>query len=358
MLRNATFAVFVFLALATACLFPDRAHARTRALVVANSYSSQEIRLANSARNLSTVTLAFEAAFGLENVTPKSDVSLSRLLGAIEDFTEDVQPGDTVVFYFSGHGLSFKGDNYIIANNARAGNNANVRDFIGRYGLQLSRIRTLLSGKAARIVLLIDACRTSNIPTKGVGEREPQESALDRILDLRNGSSFATLSALTAANTYIGFASQPGTLAFDDFRDASGNDAGRSPFAAALEDAVVRHAKTDDFDLVFRLVRLFVAESMERSGKTQVPWSQHNLIEPLFVGCSPSRRSCGRQAVLNLGSAKLGSARVISGSIPTNKRMADFGLHQLTWSIPWPEANRVTLGNLLNPLPFAPRHPR
>lgn len=83
---------------------------------------------------------------------------------ALKDAAELVDRGQgTVLFFFSGHGFSDKGENYLATFEATSG------DLAGS-GLAVKKVEALLKATGApRQVMFIDACR--NEPGKGVGAR-------------------------------------------------------------------------------------------------------------------------------------------------------------------------------------------
>jgi hypothetical protein len=83
---------------------------------------------------------------------------------AVRDFKAQVQGGDEVVFYFSGHGVQFGGSNYLIPIDITADSEAQVADD----AIPLQRILDDLTDQKARFSLaIIDACRSN--PFKEAG---------------------------------------------------------------------------------------------------------------------------------------------------------------------------------------------
>jgi uncharacterized caspase-like protein len=44
----------------------------------------------------------------------KTDLNFKKLISAINDFTDKLQDYEVGLFYYSGHGIGFQGDNYLV----------------------------------------------------------------------------------------------------------------------------------------------------------------------------------------------------------------------------------------------------
>ena len=101
-------------------------HARRLALVIGND-SYQNVQPLSNARSDSRAIAAELKAVGFE-VTLKQDLNQKQMKAALRDFKAQVQGGDDVVFYFSGHGVQFGGTNYLIPVDITADSEAQVAD--------------------------------------------------------------------------------------------------------------------------------------------------------------------------------------------------------------------------------------
>ena len=68
-------------------------------------------------------------AKGFDQVILKTDLSRSNMDEAIANFIDQIQPGDTAVFAYSGHGWSDGTQNYIVGTDAPA---AGTQDLLAR----------------------------------------------------------------------------------------------------------------------------------------------------------------------------------------------------------------------------------
>jgi uncharacterized protein len=111
-------------------------------------------------------------AKGFDEVLFKSDLTRGGLDAAIASFVEQIAPGDTAVFAYSGHGWSDGTQNYIVGTDAPA---SGSQDFLARISIPLKNgingIIDEMDQKGATLkVAIIDACR-SNPFTPPAGKR-------------------------------------------------------------------------------------------------------------------------------------------------------------------------------------------
>ncbi|HEY2780826.1 MAG TPA: caspase family protein [Steroidobacteraceae bacterium] len=143
-------------------LFAAPAEARRLALVIGND-SYQNVQQLKNARADAKAIAAELKTVGFE-VTLKQDLNQKLMKSALRDFKAQVQGGDEVVFYFSGHGVQFGGSNYLIPIDITADSEAQVADD----AIPLQRILDDLTDQKARFSLaIIDACRSN--PFKEAG---------------------------------------------------------------------------------------------------------------------------------------------------------------------------------------------
>jgi uncharacterized caspase-like protein len=88
-----------------------------------------------------------------------SNAALKKIMTNIENITYDSKP-DKMIFYFSGHGVSIKGRNYI------ALPNADIEKKYGLVNLDSKIIPWLRRIQARQTLVFIDACRENISPTR------------------------------------------------------------------------------------------------------------------------------------------------------------------------------------------------
>jgi uncharacterized caspase-like protein len=132
-----------------------------------------DLKCATSDAKLLRNTLMKEGDFPEENIflltsasTGESDQpSLTNVVFRLEWLREVVGPGDTLVFYFAGHGVSMESETYLMTQEAdqRTKNTLMISSLPGKVLNQL-----LKDAGAQNTLVLLDACR--NDPTAGRGD--------------------------------------------------------------------------------------------------------------------------------------------------------------------------------------------
>ncbi|ACA16115.1 peptidase C14 caspase catalytic subunit p20 [Methylobacterium sp. 4-46] len=158
------------LILLTLCLSAAAARAERRlAFVVGvNAYANlpQGMQLERAVRDAETVADALQSLdFRVARLT--REATLTGFLTAFGAFTREVEPGDTVLFYFAGHGVALDGVNYLIPADIpslAAGGEGVVR----KLALAEADIIQDIQSRGARVtILVIDACRDNPFPKAG-----------------------------------------------------------------------------------------------------------------------------------------------------------------------------------------------
>jgi TPR repeat protein len=233
---------------------------RRVALVIGNgSYGVGPLRNpAHDAEDLSSVlqTLGFA-------VQTKINVNLREMEEAINRFVREIQNGDVALFYFSGHGVQVKGENYLIPLGDSITSEADVRYKTVNIGLVLGKMEE--SRNRANIVIL-DACR--NNPFKGLF-RSPSMG----------------LSKMDAPiGTFIAYATSPDSVA----ADGTGRN---SPYTRHLIEAL----KVKDIPIELAFKRVARAVYRETGGQ-QTPWISSSLLDDFY--CNPSSPTRPQEASL------------------------------------------------------------
>ncbi|MGP0092082.1 MAG: tripartite tricarboxylate transporter substrate-binding protein [Xanthobacteraceae bacterium] len=186
--RNSTRGITMRVVAAFACAvmlvclgaLPSYAEKRV-ALVIGNDHyanlpSDEQLRKAvNDARTVgdALATLGFEVVRG-------ENLGRQALVDKFDEFTQRLSPGDTAFFFFSGHGVSINGGNYILpadVPNATVGQD--MRLVHAAFGE--SDIVTELQGRGVRVaVVVLDACRNNPFKRPG-GKGVGTERGLGRV---------------------------------------------------------------------------------------------------------------------------------------------------------------------------------
>jgi uncharacterized caspase-like protein len=172
------------------------------------------------------------------------DADLRGMREAIETFRRQLRPGVVGLFYFAGHGLQVKGENYLVPIGARINREQDV-DF---ETVQVGRILGAMEDAANEInVVILDACRNNPYA--------------------RSSRSFQRGLAVTQAITgsLVAYATAPGSVAADG--------AGRN---GVYTSHLLRNMRMPDLPIeqVFKNVRIGVRQDTHG---TQTPWETSSL---------------------------------------------------------------------------------
>jgi hypothetical protein len=229
----------------------QRVSERRVALVIGNSAYRKVPALANPANDArliagSLLSLGFELVGG----DAQLDLDKPSLETAVKRFGAQLQGAEVGLFYYAGHGVQVRGDNYLVPIAANPEREADV-DF---EMLSTSLVLRQMEGAGTRLnLVLLDACR--NNPFGGRGLRATSRG----------------LAQMTAIEgTLVSFATQPGNVASD-------GDDGNSPYTKALAQTIKKPG-LGLFD-VFNEVGLMVKK---QTGGAQLPWVSSSPIAGSF----------------------------------------------------------------------------
>ena len=221
------------------------------ALVVGNSRYQSVAPLNNPGNDAALIAETLRGAgFSLVGNRAQLDLDKAGFDRAVQDFGNQLTGADVALFYYSGHGLQIRGENYLVPVSANPTKEADV-DF---QMLNVSLVLRQMEGSGTKLnIVVLDACR--NNPFGGRGLR-----AADGGLAQIHG----------AEGTLISFATQPGNVA----QDGNGRD---SPFTEALAE-VIRKPGVEVLQ-AFNQVGLKV---MRATGGQQIPWMSNSPIDGSF----------------------------------------------------------------------------
>jgi hypothetical protein len=187
------------------------------------------------------------------SVTTLMNATRPKMEEALADFAAALQPEDTAVFYYAGHGVQEAGENFLVGVDARFRKPEDVAD----ESLDLGAVLTSVEVKAGIAMIFIDACRSNPLAAAlqdaqpGLAPIEPQDDG--------------TMIALAAA---------PGRIAFD-----GGGE--HSPFTAALLDHL-----GDPGVEVGAAFRRVIRDVRDLTNNHQLPQIVSSLSDEYFFGPS------------------------------------------------------------------------
>lgn len=249
---------FLPLLVAAVCL-TGQARAERVALVVGNSdYSANP--LINPVNDASDIAARLsEIGFRVHGDGPLLDVDLHELQVAIRDFTRSLAAGDLAVFYFAGHGVEYKGTNYLIPTDDEE---IRFAEDVPDWSYPAPRLLERLGATGATGVIILDACRNNPLPERG-GSRDI-------------GIGLTAMDAPPGASAFIMYSAAPGQTSSD-------GEGRNGLFTGALLQALDRPDRRID-DIMYE-VSFAVRNATD--GR-QVPW-----LEFGFAGETPPQFHIG-----------------------------------------------------------------
>jgi len=218
------------------------------ALIIGNAkYPKQGLKNpANDAKAMASTLrkLGFE-------VIERVDAGKKSMEDAILEFGEKLKAGGVGLFYYAGHGVQVRGQNYLIPIDAALPSEASVRVQAVNVDLVLEQ---MTEARNRANVVILDACRNNPF------------------LPQRRGAGGKGLAAIDAARgTVIAYSTAPGTVAVD-------GEGANSPYTANL----VRSMQQPGLAIedVFKRVRAAVLEQTQGS---QTPWESSSLTGDLVL---------------------------------------------------------------------------
>lgn len=217
------------------------------ALVIGNaSYpTSPLINTKNDAKAISEALkkLGFE-------VSTLTDQRRSETLRAVRSFSEKLKANNAIgLFYFAGHGMQFRGKNFVIPVDAYI----RSQDEVDEQGVDVQFIVDRMgSAGSSSLILILDACRNNPFLQPGA----------------RDVSGLAAIDG--PPGTLIAFSAAPGKTALD-------GDGENSPYTKRLVE--VLSTPGIPIEEVFKRVRVGVLSDTD---KQQVPWENTALTRDFY----------------------------------------------------------------------------
>jgi carboxyl-terminal processing protease len=222
------------------------------ALVVGNSdYGGDLGRLPNPVNDakLMADTLR-KVGFDVVEVEDADQATMKQAIVDFGDKLSEAGAGATGLFFYAGHGVQMRGENYLIPVNVRLRKQSDLD--VAAVPLDLVLKQMDFAESAVNIVIL-DACRNNPLSKNA--------------RDVSRGLAEIKQKPI---GSFISFSTAPGEVAED------GNGA-NSPYTAALAETILRPGL--DLAEVFRAVRKSVIKA---TNQKQVPWDSWSLTDPYY----------------------------------------------------------------------------
>lgn len=249
------------------------------ALVLGNSAYAHVTRLSNPANDAHDLA---ETLRGLNfDVISQTNADMRALDSALEEFERKSQGADVALFFFAGHGLQFKGQNYLLPIDA------NLEDEVSlRYNtLSIEKVRDALGAASGVKIMILDACRNNPLSDKLI----VRSAGLTRAVELTRG--LARLDR--TEGMVVAYATQADQVA----QDGSGRN---SPFSSAL----IRRLKEPNLEIA-TLFRRVAQDVYEQTGGKQRPELSISLLQDFYLNTRDDDARFWRRIGANAGEAEL-----------------------------------------------------
>jgi formylglycine-generating enzyme required for sulfatase activity len=215
---------------------------RRVALVIGNAGYAPPANLKNPLNDARDVAQAL-GALGFD-VVLQTDADLRTMQRAVREFAARLRPDGVGLFYYAGHGVQVRGNNYLVPLGARIAAETEVED----EALDVNRMLRVMEDSRSRIsVVVLDACRDNPFARAFRGPAR----------------GLALMPAPTGS--FIAFATSPGAVAADG--------TGRNGFFTG---ELLQAMRTPGLDIV-DVFRRVIGRVRERTNGRQVPWTLSSL---------------------------------------------------------------------------------
>ena len=213
------------------------------ALVIGNGNYMSSI-LANPENDAKAMKVALES-LGF-TVMKYENLKQNDMKRAIDEFGASLKNYDVGLFFYAGHGIQSKGNNYLIPVDAELKSEEDVE----LNCVEANRVLVKMEASSSKVnIVILDACRNN-----------PFERSWTRA---SNGKGLAFMDA--PGGTLIAYSTSPGKTA----SDGNGNN---SPYTSAILESI----RIPDITIIemFQNIRSIVSQ---KSGKQQIPWESTSL---------------------------------------------------------------------------------
>jgi hypothetical protein len=222
---------------------------RRLALVIGNSAYTNAGALKNPVNDARSMELALrEMGF---DVIKLENATRDEMIRGMNQFGERLKSYDVGLFFFAGHGLQTKGNNYVVPVTA----DIKAENEVELECVEANRVLAKMESARNRLnIIVLDACRNN-----------PFERSWNRNL---NGNGLASMNA--PVGSFIAYATAPGSTA----SDGSGQN-------GLYTEQLLKYMRQPNLKIedVFKQVRINV---MKLSGNEQTPWEASSLMGDFF----------------------------------------------------------------------------
>jgi uncharacterized caspase-like protein len=232
---------------------------RRLALVIGNAAYAHAAELPNPCNDATAIAdvlkeLDFDVFLG-------TDLACNQMEDILYGFGEDIRDADAALFFFAGHGLQVKGQNYLIPVDAEIKQEIHLH----RRTFSLNQILETMGRRARNTLIFLDACRDNPFTRSYLSSLADEQRARSLV---RSGLAGIALEA--NRSTFIAYATSPDTIAFD-------GTGSHSPFTLGL----LQHVKTPNVSISDLMIDVRNSVLKATNGR-QRPWDQSSMQERFF----------------------------------------------------------------------------
>jgi len=250
----------IFVLLVLSVFATGRAQAETlpdrRALIVGNSDYGNLESLANPVNDARAVAeVLTELGF---DVTTILNASRKEMLRGVRRFSTTLDENTVSLFYYAGHGIQLKGQNYLIPVDAALTENWQLQEA----AVKLNSVVEAFADSASPLrIFMLDACRDNPLRDHSAAGRS-----------LKSAQGLAVTDA--SYGTIISYATEPDRVALD-------GEGTNSPYTEALVKNLVVPGRT-----ISEMLNAVGNEVLQQTSFRQTPWQSSSPIpEFCFAGC-------------------------------------------------------------------------
>jgi hypothetical protein len=231
------------------------------ALIIGNTDYVSNYDLVNPINDAKAISAAL-SGHGFD-VTLGLDLTRDQLIEALMGFRQAADTADVALVYYSGHGMEFDGENYLIPVDAKLDDSRDIPDAT----VPLSAVLRQISGAARLKMVVLDACRNNPFIANMASP---------------SGKKFVGQGLVAPSwqgdNTLIAYAAAAGAVTPD------GLAGGNSPYTASFLDALAGPPR--DVGIFMRIVG---AGMRQRTGSTSLPFVYSSIPpEELIINSGQS----------------------------------------------------------------------
>ncbi len=205
-MRKAKYVVSLFFLVAGVLLSSPVLASKKVALVIGND-QYQNVPGLNKAVNDASTIASVLSQTGFE-VLQVNDASRRGISQKIHEFVSRVEPGDTAMFYYAGHGIEIDGQNYLLPVDIPAAE-PGQENFVKAESIPLESVLSRLRARHAQLnIVVLDACRNN-----------PFKSSTQRGV----GSTRGLAAVSPPKGTFILYSADAGEAALDALSESDAN---------------------------------------------------------------------------------------------------------------------------------------